>query len=496
MNVLPSRGAQGHAWRRGLARPAWLAAWGLLWLVLAVGAARGERVPAERPEEQEQRSSGKMPAELKDTAVSVGLMAGALVLVYGAAMMVLLRHQARLAQETARAKSRFLAMMSHELRTPLDTVIKLAETLKDDSGTEGKKKECADGILASATALRDLLGDILDLSKLEAGLARMRGGTCNPAALAGELPAIFGCRLAESGVRLEVRRVGEAEVPELVLSGQGLRQVLVNLVGNAVKFTDSGEIAVEYGWNPQRRALRLEVRDTGRGIPKEKLARLWVPFSQDREPGMPEGGDGKERGIGLGLPLVKRLVDEAGGTISVESREGRGTKFVLEFPDLQVAGEESDGRPMPGGGRPAGDEEPAVAVPAPPEPPARPAAVPGHVLVVDDMSMTRTAIGNHLENLGVREVRQAGNGAEALDAMRNWTPDMVFTDIWMPIMDGQELAEAMRKDARLAGVPVVAVTADEAAWETFRKNVFAAVMAKPVTEEKLEEVFGTAGRAR
>jgi CheY-like chemotaxis protein len=124
---------------------------------------------------------------------------------------------------------------------------------------------------------------------------------------------------------------------------------------------------------------------------------------------------------------------------------------------------------------------------------------PRRVLVVDDMAVNRLALGGLLERAGVGEVRQAGNGAEALDGMKEWVPDLVFTDMWMPIMDGQELAEAMRKDARLSGVPVVAVTADDEAGETYSLKAFAAVMVKPVTGAKLVGAFGAArtkGRAR
>ena len=424
---------------------------------------------------------GLTDAQLKEYGLLGGCAVLALIAAYGAVMMVLLKRQARRAGEAARraeelsrAKSRFLAMMSHELRTPLNAVIGFAEFLSREKANGAKRDGYVQGILASATALLDLINDILDLSKLETGAMRMRTGRCNVAEIVSELPVIFG-HVAESGVKLAVRRTGGAEVPPLRLSRQGFRQVLINLVGNAAKFTDRGEIAVEYGWVPETATLRLEVRDTGRGISPDKMRHLFDPFVQDISSRMHENG-GAAKGTGLGLPIVKRLVDSAGGTVSVESREGNGTRFAIEIPGLETAAA----------------DEPAAA-PAAAETPAAPAEkavrVPSPVLVVDDIALNRKVLGIHLKNLGVAEIRFAENGRKALEETADWVPEMVFTDIWMPDMNGQQLAEAMHADARLAGIPVVAVTADVEVEATHETRLFAKVLAKPVTGEKLKTLF-------
>ena len=423
---------------------------------------------------------GLTDAELKEYALSAGAMFAALLLVYAVSLIVLLKRQARLAQESARqaqevamAKSRFLAMMSHELRTPLNAVIGFAEFLSQEAAVESKRREWVQGILASATALLDLINDILDLSKLETGAMNMHAGTCNVAELASELSAIFGHRLKRIGVDLTVHQTSEGEIPPLRLSRQGMRQILINLVGNSAKFTRDGKISVQYGWRPEDATLHIEVGDTGCGISEEKMAKLFDPFVQDISSRMHEQASGAApKGTGLGLPIVKRLVDSAGGTISVESRLGQGTRFSIDIPGLEPAA--------------APDVAPAVPVPAAP---AKAAVISGSVLVVDDIAINRKVLGIHLTKLGVGEIRYAENGAKALEAMSDWTPDIVLSDIWMPEMDGQRLSEEMHRNARLSTIPIVAITADVEVETTHDTQHFAKVLAKPVTGAKIAALF-------
>ena len=274
-------------------------------------AAAAERMAA-------RRFFGLTDAQLKEYALSAAAAVLGLLVVYGLFMLVLLKRQARKAEKAARtaqelsqAKSRFLAMMSHELRTPLNAVIGFAEFLADESAGESKRREWVDGILASATSLLDLINDILDLSKLEAGAMHMRTGSCNVAELAGELPAIFGQRLQANGVELRIHQTSEGDIPLVKLSRQGMRQILINLVGNSAKFTQNGRIVVEYGYRQDTSTLRFLVSDTGCGISEAKLARIFDPFVQDISSRMHENDD-TPKGTGLGLPIVKRLVDSAG----------------------------------------------------------------------------------------------------------------------------------------------------------------------------------------
>ena len=421
------------------------------------------------------RVFGLTADELRQRAIIAGSVFVTLLAAYGLVMMILLQKQAKrandaaaLAEEHAQAKTRFLSMMSHELRTPLNAVIGFAEFLSREDLSEQRRREYTEGVVLSSTALLELINDILDLSKLEAGAMNMRAGTCDIAVLLRELPAIFGYRVRRHGVKLVMDAPKPGEVPIVALSQQGMRQILINLVGNSAKFTESGEIGVRMRWIAETRTFHFEVWDTGCGISEEKLAKLFDPFVQDIASRMKTSG-GEIKGTGLGLPIVKRMVDNAEGTITVKSELGKGTTFFIDIPNLKIVE------------KPKGDAtpyEPAITV------------LPERVLVVDDMAMNRKILGIHLSNLGVKDIRYAENGVKALEVMDEWIPDIVLTDMWMPQMDGTQLAESMRRDRRLAEIPIVAVTADVDVGSTYDLGLFAKVISKPVTGDKLKHLFG------
>ena len=396
--------------------------------------------------------------------------------IFGAVMIALLVKQtkranraAAIAEDHAQAKTRFLAMMSHELRTPLNAVIGFAEFMSAPDLDEAKRKDYIEGILLSSNALLDLINDILDLSKLEAGAMQMRSGVCDIGQLLRELPAIFGYRVRRHGVKLRIEAPPADQLPIVELAQQGVRQILINLVGNAAKFTEHGEIVVRAAWDGARCNLHLEVSDTGCGISQDKMDRLFDPFIQDIRSRM-QSSAGEIKGTGLGLPIVKRMVDNAGGTITARSELGKGTTFVIDIPDLVLVQNIS-------------------MIPRAAEQTIR-AVMPDRVLVVDDMTMNRKILGIHLGNLKIKDIRYAENGERALEVMSEWIPDLVLTDMWMPKMDGTQLAEAMRKDRRLAEIPVVAVTADVDVGSTYDMSLFAKVISKPVTGDKLRALFG------
>ena len=416
--------------------------------------------------------------ELKEYVFTIGGIFAIVIVIYSVIMALLLKRQAHRAEisaqtahELAQAKTRFLAMMSHELRTPLNAVIGFAEFLAKDKSGEFQR-EYIDGILKSANALLDLINDILDFSKLDAGAAKMREDECDVTKIIGELPAIFGYRVRQHGVTLDVHQFGENKVPVIKLSRQGLRQILLNIVGNAAKFTKKGKIVVEYSWQPETRNLHLEIFDTGCGITEAKMKKLFDPFQQDISSRMLEAAGDETKGTGLGLPIVKRLIDSANGKIVVKSAVGQGTRFVIDIPDCEVV-EVTE---------PVEPEDPANA-------PEEAKPMPKRVLVVDDMAMNRKILGIHLANLGCKDIRFATNGREALNVLQGWLPDVVLTDMWMPEMDGAVLAENMHADVRLRSVPVIAITADVDVDSTFDTKVFVRVMPKPVTGKKLREAL-------
>ena len=422
------------------------------------------------------RVFGMTREEMLHAIVVAALVVLLVVVVFASVMITLLvrqtkraNHAALVAEDHAQAKTRFLAMMSHELRTPLNAVIGFAEFLSMPGIEEDKRREYIDGILVSSNALLDLINDILDLSKLEAGAMNMRSGACDVASLLRELPAIFGYRVRRHGVKLRVDAPPAEQLPIVELAQQGLRQMLINLVGNAAKFTEKGEIVVLARWDGARNNLHLEISDTGCGISQDKMDKLFDPFIQDIKSRMMASA-GEIKGTGLGLPIVKRMVDNAGGTISAKSELGKGTTFMIDIPNLVVVQNISMA--------PRSAEKAIREV------------LPERVLVVDDMVMNRKILGIHLSHLNITDVRYAENGEKALEVMNEWIPDLVLTDMWMPKMDGTQLAEAMRKDRRLAEIPIVAVTADVDVGSTYDMNLFAKVISKPVTSTKLKALFG------
>ena len=421
------------------------------------------------------RVFGMTKVELTHVIAIVASCVLVAVLMFGSLMIVLLvrqtkraNHAAAVAEDHAQAKTRFLAMMSHELRTPLNAVIGFAEFLAREDTDEEHRREYIDGILVSSNALLELINDVLDLSKLEAGAMQMRDGVCDFSQLLRELPAIFGYRVRRHGVKLVVSGSEGEEMPIVRLSQQGMRQILINLVGNAAKFTDRGKISVSASWIADTHTLHVEVCDTGRGISKDKMAKLFDPFVQDIASRM-KSSAGEIKGTGLGLPIVKRMIEAAEGIIRAESEIGKGTKFIIDIPNLDIVEQAQSAKS-------AGQTIRMT--------------LPERVLIVDDMMMNRKILGIHLGNLKIPDIRFAENGEVALEVMKEWTPDLVLTDMWMPKMDGTQLAESMRADRRLAQIPVVAVTADVDVGSTYDMSLFAKIISKPVTAAKLQMLFG------
>ena len=374
------------------------------------------------------------------------------------------------AKAAARAKTMFLATMSHEIRTPLNAIIGFAEMLGRSAGLPPEARECSDGINRSANALLDLLNDILDLSKLESGAgSEMLQGECDLPALFAEMATVF--RYSARAKGLDLRPSIPDDFPRLRLAGPRVRQILLNLIGNAVKFTERGFVEWTASFAPAGEgavSLAIDVRDSGIGIPADRLETVFDPFVQADtiRPDMRT-----VKGTGLGLPIVRRLVEACGGTVNVESEVGKGSVFRIRIG--RVATLKPPERPPE---RPAAPHAPA-------------AAVSGEFLpmLVDDIALNLTVLALHLRALGIHETLQATSGEEALKMMRERRPSVVLTDLWMPGMDGAALARAVRADPALRGVPVVAVTADSDAAASFDASVFDDILVKPLATEKVAD---------
>jgi PAS domain S-box-containing protein len=372
---------------------------------------------------------------------------------------------ARDAAEAAnRAKSAFLANMSHEIRTPLNAVIGLAHLLRRAT-PEGTAREQLRQIDAAGRHLLQIVSDVLDLSKIEAGGMTLAPAAMQPAEVVQRCVELLTMRATEKGLRLVVQ-VGPA-VPAWVL-GDALRieQILINLIGNAIKFSDHGEIRVEVGAGPAdasgRFTLRLAVADSGIGMSEAQQARLFQPFVQ--------GDDTTARqysGTGLGLSIAQRLARMMGGRATVHSALGQGSRFSVELV-LALAATPAEG-PAPG--------QPVAAVAAP---------ASRRILVAEDNAINRDVVLELLRGWGY-EVDAVGDGQAALHRATEGGYGLVLMDVQMPVMNGLDATRMIRRHEAGRTLPIVAMTAN-----AFHEDVRAcrdagmdAHLAKPIEPARL-----------
>ena len=360
------------------------------------------------------------------------------------------------------AKSEFLAHMSHEIRTPLNAVLGLAQLLEREP-LEDSQHRMVQRIEDAGENLLGIIDDILDLSKIEAGRLRIERGNLDLAEHLAKIEGLMG--IAARGKGLTLRLVPPAE-PLGLLVGDGLRlkQVLVNLLGNAIKFTHRGEVSLlvhPVAVSDTSIRLIFEVRDTGIGIEPEALKRLFTPFTQANH-----GTTRKYGGTGLGLAISKQLVELMGGTIGVVSLPGQGSTFWFELPFDRVAPDEADLGP--------GLELEAV---------AGSRLADRHILVVDDSDINREVVGQALALEGA-QVHLAVDGQEALEILRRDPQafDAVLMDVQMPVMDGLSATRLIRRELGLTALPIIALTAGVLPWqqEEARRAGCNDILTKPV----------------
>jgi len=366
------------------------------------------------------------------------------------------------AESATRAKSEFLANMSHELRTPLNGVLGYAQLLQRDSRLNQTQREALDAIAKCGTHLLDLINDVLDLSKIESGRVDIDAEATDLVQLTVDLKYV----VAESARRknLLLTMAIASDVPRrVVLDGRHLRQVLLNLLGNAIKFTESGQVHLGIARTAEDR-LSFEVSDTGVGIPPESLSDIFDAFTQT-------AGGAAAGGTGLGLTISRHLVRTMGSELKVSSVVGEGSRFFFALPLV------------------AADAATAARAMELAEPPLDARLAPGTdltALVVDDSTVNRRILASLLESAGVRVISAAG-GLEAIQLARAHRPEVIFMDLKMNDLDGLEATRRLRQDPTTAGIPVIAVTAS--AFRDARSSALEAgcvdYIPKPVRAEAL-----------
>jgi signal transduction histidine kinase/ActR/RegA family two-component response regulator len=341
------------------------------------------------------------------------------------------RQARRSAVIASRAKSEFLATMSHEIRTPMNSILGFTQVLLQDRGLSPTARSHAEVISQAGASLMTVLNDILDFSKVEAGQIELNLEPVDVAAAGRHAIDIVQEAARAKGLTLRMETGGAGGLFEL--DGQRLRQILLNLLNNAVKFTQEGHVLLAVTHLPERQTLRFEVRDTGIGVAPEVIARLFTRFSQADSSTTRDYG-----GSGLGLAICKGLVERMGGTIGIESRPATGSTFWFELPAKSLQ---------------AGVEYEKAEAPASD-------ALHGRVLLVDDHAMNRK-LGETLLRIMGCEVDLATSGEEAVAAASQRLYDAILMDVHMPRMDGLEAARAIRAlDGPGRQAPIIAVSAD------------------------------------
>jgi two-component system sensor histidine kinase/response regulator len=369
--------------------------------------------------------------------------------------------QAAIAADAAnRSKSEFLANMSHELRTPLNAILGFAQIMVADDGLNSEQRRNLEIINRAGAHLLDLINDVLEMSKIEAGRIQLNESDFDLLLLLDTLQEILNVKANSKGLDLIFER--SPDVPQFICGDEGkLRQVLLNLIGNAIKFTHKGSVtlrvtlkneATEAGSgdrdSPFDYNLVFSVEDTGEGIAPAEMGKLFEAFGQT------ESGQKSQQGTGLGLPISQKFVELMGGSIEVWSERDVGSIFSFTILAKASSSENIGEKLAPKEALELAPHQPQI-----------------NILVVDDRDESRLLVREMLAALGFA-VREAANGLDAIDVWRDWQPDLILMDIRMPVMDGLQATQKIKAQAARQQPIIIALTAS--AFEEERSSILAA----------------------
>jgi PAS domain S-box-containing protein len=376
-----------------------------------------------------------------------------------------------LAEEANRLKSEFLANMSHEIRTPLNVILGFTALLIEEN-RDTETGEQLSLIQESGRNLLALINDILDFSKIEANKLALERASFNPAGMIGDLKKMFTLEAAKKELRFFIKT--EEGIPEEIEGDQfRIRQILINLLGNAFKFTEKGSVSLSCSYDRETAHLICSVEDTGIGIPKESREQIFHPFEQ-----IDGSAKRKFSGTGLGLSITRRLVHLMGGSLALQSEAGTGSTFTIRLPAASVAGKYakikeslSEDRIPQNCTAESGEDMERVL----------------HILVAEDNNLNQELMKLLIGRLG-HTCGIAENGKVALDMLKKNCFDLLLLDMQMPVMDGMETIVEIRKDPDIAHIPVIALTASamKGDAERFLEAGCNDYLAKPIDKNLLE----------
>ena len=421
---------------------------------------------------------------LCDAVVEMTLLLISLGILYSL-ISILRKRELRLVAEKAKieemnkTKSIFFSSVSHDIRTTLNAIIGYTELLLDGIDDRDERNKALSAISTSGQTLLQLINDVLDLSKLESGKMDIKPELTDVREIASAVLHSFDVTTRNSDVQLKEEY---GPLPLLEVDPQRIRQILFNLIGNAVKFTEHGTICVRASfWSKageENGVFVLSVSDTGCGIPDEAKEKLMSPFVQ-------VDSNAKIKGTGLGLAICKQFAARMGGSLSFESELGKGSTFTLELRDVKFAARSKVEDKKAAGQDIVKKENCAHALLA------KQRMRSCRMLIVDDVPLNLAVLKALLTRIGLRNVTTAVDGQDAWEKIQAAERpfDLILTDMWMPRMNGRELVAKIRADERFNDIPVYSVTADTEARKTFEEHGFTGILLKPLTIDKLSGLF-------